>query len=339
MRQGFNPKKDKILEKSEFFHQVVIPVYIPNHEDYFKDSFQILKLCLQSLFLTIHSKTYVTVVNNGSCEDVKSYLDSLHNSKKIHELIHTSNIGYVNAMLKGVAGQNFELFTTADADVLFLNGWQENTYAIFENFPKAGAVCPTPSPRSLKTHTANIYWDFLFSNTLQFSAVRNREALLKFASSVGNINFYNRFQLEKYLTLKNRNVKAVVGAGHFVVTYRGSLFEGFNKRYTKFILGGNSDDLFDVPVVEKGYYRLSTEDNYTFHLGNIHEDWMDSEINGIFQNNFYPAKENFSEDNSFLNFGYIIKNKLFAKFFFKKYIFQRFLQFKGLTKEASKKYI
>ncbi|HEX8575225.1 MAG TPA: glycosyltransferase [Flavobacterium sp.] len=338
MRQGFNPKKDKVLQKGDFFHQIVIPVYIPNHQDYFKDSFQILKLCLESLFRTIHSKTYVSIVNNGSCEDVKLYLNALYDCGKIHELVTTSNIGYINAMLKGIAGQNFQFFTTADADVLFLNGWQESTYSIFSSFPRAGAVCPTPSPKSLRTHTANIYWDLLFSNKLKFSKVLNKDALLKFASSIDNSDFYNEFQLKKYLTISSGKVKAVVGAGHFVVTYKASIFENLKKRYTNFVLGGNSDNLFDIPVVEKGYWRLSTENNYAYHLGNIHEEWMDLELKSITENKFEPKEEKYFEICHYSNFSYWIKNKFFAKIFFKKYFFRRFLLLKGLSVEAAKKY-
>lgn len=50
MRVGLNPNKDKIIENTDFFHQVIVPVYIPHQNDYFKDSFQILKFCLESLF-------------------------------------------------------------------------------------------------------------------------------------------------------------------------------------------------------------------------------------------------------------------------------------------------
>lgn len=46
MRVGFNPNKDKKVPESSYFHQVVIPVYIPNLDGYFKDSLSILKYCL-----------------------------------------------------------------------------------------------------------------------------------------------------------------------------------------------------------------------------------------------------------------------------------------------------
>ena len=158
MRVGFNPEKDKVKKVDDFYHQVIIPVYIPNHEGYFKDSFTILKYSLESLIKTSHDKTYISVVNNGCCEIVVDYLQKLFKENKIQELTHSTNIGYVNAMLKGITGHKFALVTTADADVLFLNNWQKETYKVFEAFPKAGAICPTPTSKSLKFYTYNIFF-------------------------------------------------------------------------------------------------------------------------------------------------------------------------------------
>ena len=50
MRVGFNPNKDKNLVRSDYYHKIIIPVYIPNFEGYFKDSFRIFKICLESLY-------------------------------------------------------------------------------------------------------------------------------------------------------------------------------------------------------------------------------------------------------------------------------------------------
>ena len=77
MRIGFNPNKDKIQQAGDFFHQVIVPVYIHRHEVYFKDRFKILQYCLESLFKTSHNKTYITLVNNGSCDEVLTFLDQL----------------------------------------------------------------------------------------------------------------------------------------------------------------------------------------------------------------------------------------------------------------------
>lgn len=338
MRVDHNPHKDKIQEVSNYLHQVIIPVYIPNQEGYFKDSFAILKLCLNSLFSTMHKKTYVTIVNNGSCNLVVDYLNVLYTTNKIQEIIHTTNIGYINAMLKGITGQNFSLVTTSDADVLFLNGWQDATYSIFESFPKVGAVCPTPSSRSLRTYTSNVYWDNLFSKSLKLIDVKNPYALKAFAESVGNRDFYNPIQLKKNLCITSKKCNAVVGAGHFVVTYRSSVFNSFEVRYTDFFLGGGSDDIFDLPIIKKGFWRLSTDDNYAYHMGNVLEDWMFETVSKLKQNN---SDSNFKlqpiQPSS--KIAYFIKSRLFSKFILNKKIMRYFLIWKGLSRQEAKEYL
>jgi hypothetical protein len=337
MRIGFNPNKDKPVEPNDFFHQVIIPVYIPNHEGYFKDSFQILKYCLESLFKTCHSKTYVTIVNNGSCIEVINYLDELYRQGKIQELIHTSPIGKLNAILKGLAGHNFDLVTISDADVLFLNDWQKETYTVFENFKKAGVVSPVPSSKMLKQFTGNIYLDNFFSKRLKFTKTRDKLSLKMFAASIGNTGFYKDVHLNKNLTISNNAVSGVIGAGHFIATYRGNCFDGVKNRFSYYSLGGDSEKiLLDKPVEDKGYWRLSTAGNYAYHMGNVFEDWM-------FET-FSTIKESKTEINIPNNLIHKPNTYLrpFAKLFFKiisqKVIWLLFLRFKGLTKEEAKEY-
>ncbi|OOG65785.1 glycosyltransferase family A protein [Flavobacterium sp. A45] len=339
MRVGFNPHKDKTLTESDYFHQVIIPVYIPNQEGYFKDSFEILGLCLDSLFKTINKKTCITIVNNGSCIEVVAYLNDLFHKNKIQEVIHTTNIGKLNAVLKGISGDNFPLITVSDSDVLFLNGWQEASYSIFDSFPKTGAVCPTPSSRSLRTFTANVYWDLFFSNKLKCTPVVNHDALKMFGLSVGDDNFYNPVQLKKYLTVTNEDKKAVLGAGHFVTTYRSQVFNNLESRFATFKLGGDSEGQFlDLPVVKKGFWRLSTVDNYAYHMGNVSEDWMKVEVSKLIQNDKKSTFE-LKPIQSSSKLAYFVKSKLFAKLILNKKVMRYFLIWKGLSKEEAKNYL
>jgi hypothetical protein len=339
MRVGFNPHKDKTQNASDYFHQVIIPVYVPNQEGYFKDSFEILRLCLDSLFKTIHKETCITIVNNGSCIEVVDYLNDLFHKNKIQEVIHTTNIGKLNAVLKGISGNSFPLITVSDADALFLNGWQEASYSVFNAFSKTGAVCPTPSSRSLRTYTANVYWDLFFSSKLKCTPVVNPDALKMFGLSVGNANFYNDTQLGTFLTVINGNTKAVVGAGHFIATYRGGVFNEIENKFTKYKLGGDSEGKFlDIPVVKKGFWRLSTADNYAYHMGNVTEDWMFDTVSKLVQNDKGSDFELKPIQQS-SKLTYFIKNKLFAKFILNKKIMKYFLIWKGLRKEEAKNYL
>ena len=338
MRKGFNPYKDQAITKSDFFHQVIVPVYIPNQQGYFKDSFQILKYCLESLFITSHSKTYFTVVNNGSCTEVIDYLNILHKQGKIHEVIHVTAIGKLNAILKGVSGNEFDLITVSDADVLFLDNWQKATYDVFEAFPKTGVVSTTPNPKMLRYYTSNVLFGTLFSKRTQFTKVKNKIALNNFAKSIDNPDLFKPIHLEYNLTVSNKDVKALVGAGHFVATYRGICFDEIKNRYSKFSLGGNSEQLFlDKPAINLGLWRLSTEDNFTYHLGNIKESWMEEK-----RNNLKINYDVFSciELKSVTEFKFSIwfKREIVSRILFRKPIWQLFLRLKGLPKEETSNY-
>lgn len=338
MRIGFNPNKDKLLIKYDYTHQVIIPVYIPNQEGYFKESFEILQYCLESLLKTSHANTYFTIVNNGSCVEIIDYLNQLYHENKIHEVIHTTAVGKLNAILKGLTGHQFDLVTITDADVLFLNNWQRATYDVFEAFPKAGAVSTTPSSKVLKQATANLIVEKLFSSNLKFTKVLNSVAMQMFATSIDNPDFYAKIHLEKNLTISNSNSKAVVGAGHFVATYKGCIFDLVKSRHSNNALGGTSETLFlDKPVNDLGFWRLSTVNNYTFHLGNVMEDWMSVKLKNIKDDS--NKEEDFKLQDAIKPSRKLVffKNIIFS-FLARKPIWKLFLRYKGLTKEEANHY-
>lgn len=340
MRIGLNPNKNKVaFSNNNYFHQIIIPVYIPNNEEYFKDSFELFRYSLDSLFKTCHNKTFFTIINNGSSDEVKEYLNKLLDNNLINELIHTTNIGKFNAILKGISGQNFPLVTITDADVFFLNNWQKETYEIFEALPRVGLVSTTPSSKMVKYLTSNIMFDNFWSNSLEFTEVKNKKAMQDFANSIGNPFFYNKHHLKKYLTLFKNNKRVVVGAGHFVGTYNRIVFDGFlNQTYSKFKMGRELRVFLDKPVIDSGFWRVSTEENFTYHLGNTKEKWMldlfkdTKNIDKLELNMPIISDKKFT--NVFNRFGCRLLRFLFER----KLIWKRFLKFKGLTNAEAKEY-
>lgn len=330
MRVGYNPHKDKPQEDSRYKHQIIMPVYIPNEEGYFKDSFKIFKLCLESLFATIHDKTFVTVVNNGSIVGVEDYLDELYKKCKIQELIHTENIGKLNAILKGLAGNNIELVTISDSDVMFLPNWQSETVKVFNHFPKVGVVGVVPQFKMYESNCGNTIFDNLFTKNLKFIPVKNKKALIRFYDSIGWDRSYNQNYLKYSLGIEDKDLKVYVGSGHFVATYKKEMF---NKIITCFAykMGGNSEGYLDTAPLKYDYWRVTTYDNYAYHLGNTLEPWMNEEKNK--NKSSLEIVGNLRERKQTNQLLYILKNKIFDKFLKLNYVSKLFLYCKSLPKE------
>jgi len=339
MRIGSNPNKSINQNKSEYNHQIIIPVYIPNGEGYFKDGLKILMLCLESLINTTHDKTYITIVNNGSSKEVVEYLDQLFLEIKINELIHTDNIGKVNAVFKGLAGNNIELVTIADSDVLFLPNWQSETLNVFKHFSRAGVVGVTPQFKMYEANCSNVIFENFFNKNLKFIPIKNKKALIYFYDSIGWDRNYNQDYLNFGLGLENENFQCFVGAGHYVATYKKDIFEDIKTYIGGKKVSGVGEAYIDKKALEKGYWRLTTQDNFAYHMGNILEPWMEVALNNL-ENTPNIALE-LTSQNSFRKiskFEFFIKNKLFSKLFSIKLFKKLFYKYKKLPKEMIPNY-
>jgi hypothetical protein len=331
MRIGTNPEKKKNKIPIDSYHRVIIPVYIPHFNGYFKDSFNVLKLCLDSLLKTVHLKTRITIYNNNSDRIVKNYIDKkFEESEILDQVFHSKvNVGKINAILAASKGCIEPIITITDADVLFKNGWQKATETIFINFPEAGMVSPVPLSKLLYAYTANNWYYAFFKGNLSFEKVIDKEAMRKFDISLGNSNLhYNIEHLESYLVLKNKsNFEAVMGCGHFVATLkRDVLDKGSNEPALIKISGNIVGKFIDRPNENLGFLRLATKKNFAFHMGNNTEEWMYEEYRKLQQETSYGinAKEfksrNISRNERLIGklILKLVKYKKINYFFFKK---------------------
>ncbi len=273
MRLGDNPSKGLAAGDENFVHHVLVPVYIPNHEGYYEHSFEVLKLCLESLRKTTHGRTCISVINNGSSLQVRDWLNAQHAAGAVHEVIHAGPIGKLAAVIKGLVGSACELVTIADADVLFLPGWQAQTARILHRLPKAGVVGIVPQFRMHGYLNGNLILDHLFSGKMRFMPVADRDALRHFYHSIGWGDDYNQDYLEQILGLEFGDLKVLAGSGHFVATYRREIFGDMPTR-GKLKLGGTVMYPIDARPRDLGFWRVTTFENYAYHMGNVPEDWM-----------------------------------------------------------------
>lgn len=336
MRKGDNPTKiGKLVEKTPCEHRVIIPLHVPNEEGYYKDAYKIFELCLFSVKKTASTPIKISVVSNGSSITVNERLTQLYVQNIIDELIiEREGVGKVNSILKALRTADERFITITDADVLFKNEWESEVVKVFESFPKAGAVSPVPVFRKHFELTHNIWFDYFFSSKLKFEKVTNVEGLEKFATSLG-WKFLRDSWKDVILKLESRNgTKAVVGCPHFCATYKREVFDNLPKSNSIYKILGDSEYLYtDLPVLKNDGYRLATDNNYAFHLGNVFEPWMQNLFDSLIQEipkysdykNIPLIKRNKS--------AFYLKNILFKKFIKNHKIICYLLKNKGLSKE------
>ena len=106
--------------------------------------------------------------------------------------------------------------------------------------------------------------------------------------------------------------------------------------YLGYKLGGGSEGFLDKAPLKKGYWRLTTHDNYAYHMGNTMEDWMavspENEVSKDFPNINFKKRKNVNP------IVYFVKNRLFVKFISIKWLVKLFLSWKKLPKEMIEKY-
>ncbi|NJW53659.1 glycosyltransferase family A protein [Salinimicrobium oceani] len=295
MRTGINPEKLKLEKNLRKFHRIIIPVYIPNlTEEYYKENLRIFEFCLASLCRTINYETSaITVLNNNSIPEVTNLINDYLKAGAVDKHVQfKENRGKVNASLSE-AKASFEPFITiSDADVLFFSGWEKAVFKIFETFPKAGVVSPLPLQNLAFNNNSSVFFDNFLLRRIKYDKKVSDEDCDLFIKGMGNPalmwrnkNKYSWREKQYYI---EDQVPAIIGAGHFVATYRREIFKAENPFPDWKFKNGFENIYFDEPADRLGWYRLSTAEHYAYHIGN--------KIDEIVKNHKYEEEKKLEVD-------------------------------------------
>jgi hypothetical protein len=277
MRIGSNPQKSERKIVLTTNHRVIVVVYIPNKESFYKNSFDVFKMCLDSLVSTIDSNCALTIVNNGSHKEVSDLLNAYLIEKKIDTLItHNINIGKIDASIGAARGVREKYITLTDADILFAKGWQEKTEEVFLKFPNVGSVSPIPIRTGLYYGTSSVLKQIIFRK-LKFKYIPIPENFTSYNKFLESINWDLEIQDDKnWCVVEKNGYKANIGSSHQILTIdRDILFKTTPTNPSLTLVGGNSEYKYvDEAIDKSGKLRLSTYNNFAFHMGNKLESWM-----------------------------------------------------------------
>ena len=325
MRIGMNPQKQEKKLNLETHHRILVVVYIPNEDGFYKNSFEVFKLCLDSLVTSINKKAAITIINNGSYHKVTDLLNEYISDDKIDTLIyHKKNIGKIDALIGAARSSREHFITYSDSDILFLKGWQENVETIFETFPNVGSVSPIPYRFGLNYGTSSLF-KYILNGKLKYKPQAIPENFSAHNRYLDSINWKND-ETDNCIwpVVEKNNMKAVVGSGHQVLTItRDMVFKTVPMKPSLTLVGGDSEYKYvDEPIDKIGKLRLSTYHNYGYHMGNTVENWIRIEYEKNLENSQINSVSDITYKNNFpISFMDKVRHKIFV---IKKIIYKKF---------------
>lgn len=277
MRTGNHPLKTDIQRLLHRKHRIVLPFWIPNVvDDYFKGQPEVLRLCLDSLVSSIDPKvTAITLINNQSCEEASSVAEDFVSRGLIDKyVVNHENRGKLDPLLSEARAAQEPFLTLADADFLFLPGWEKAVADLMKAFPLAGMVTPFPA-----AHLTYFYNNNLIFSRRSFGRVIDDEDVDLFEQGLGHeseTGLYSRPGIRKkqswregHYFVKRGPCVAVFGAVHALATFRREVVKGFNPSKVPFVFrNGYEHEFIDFAAERSGFLRLSTPRLWAYHMGN-----------------------------------------------------------------------
>ena len=290
MRIGSNPLRRKKVLPPYRRHRIIVPIYIPNHEGYFEQALDIFRMSFTSLLATVDPEhTAVTLIDNASIPEVEDLILPELRAGRIDRYVrHAINRGKSDPVVGELKASYEPLLTIADNDVLFLHGWQREVEQLLHAFPAAVAVSPSPAPH-LAHYTSSSPWlQALLTLSWRRGRAVSQEDMDQYEASIGGIQFSEECRRSQSLVQGRDGQRAVLGAGHFVITFRRECFA--HLEYSPLLEGtGIGDRVVDAHVDRFGGLRLSTPVAHVKHMGNVPEPWMSARLSMLRATGYVPC--------------------------------------------------
>ncbi len=269
MRKGQNPVKQLTQVAKPQRITAAILNHIPFLDGFYSDMLKVLELSLASLREDPGLPFDLLVFDNGSCQEVRTFLLSEFNKGNIQYLIlsdkNMGKGGAWNVMLQAAPG---EIIAFADNDVLYYPNWLRESIKILDGCPNIGMVTSRPFHTKPELYSAVTQWaagdlDVRIESGQFVDPQWNREFLQSIGRSEEEIR-QDIIQPDVKVTYKGLTTFA--GASHWQ-------FLAWKHVLQEFLPVDLSKPLgqvlrLDEMINEKGYFRLMTSEPYTMNLSN-----------------------------------------------------------------------
>ena len=276
MRVGQNPAKSlKEVAKPKRITVAVLN-YIPFLSGFFAETFDVLKLCLGSIWENTDLPYDLLVFDNASCPEVREYLVQKQQEGKIQFLILSdTNLGKGGAWNIMLAAAPGEVIAYTDNDCYFFPGWLSNSMEVLETYPNVGMLTSRPIANDNAYNSSTITWaqaepeaEIRFGRHLQWEDFRS------FVSSLGvtDEEATQRYAVLEDAVLTYKGVPAYLGAIH----YQFLAYKHVLQQFLPFDMDRPMWQVqrLDGKVNDAGYLRLMTAAPYMQNMSNQVPDWV-----------------------------------------------------------------
>jgi glycosyltransferase involved in cell wall biosynthesis len=280
-RIGMNPARHRATTYRPARVTVGVLVYLPHRQGYFEHRLDVVKLSLASLIRHTDVEYDLMVFDNGSCEDLKEYLQGLQQQGVLRYLLSSSeNIGKRGALRVMAGAAPGEVLAYTDDDTFFYPGWLSAHMALLDGFPNVGMVSGSPERTNFDHATASTVRFGETDRETQMSLGRRipdqweRDWAIalgkdpdEFLTQVGQVD-------DVLLARRGLNAYGTACHNQFVAP-KAALRTVLEGSWSGRLMGGMTD--VDNAIDAAGFLRLTTIERTTRLIGNVVSPTMEAE--------------------------------------------------------------
>jgi glycosyltransferase involved in cell wall biosynthesis len=270
-RIGMNPGRGKKSEYQPARVTIAVLTFVPNEVGYFKDRFDVMRVCIQSIIKNTQKPYDLMVFDNGSSAKVVEYLQGQHALGNIDFLILSKkNIGKISALQYMFNAAPGEVIAYCDDDVFYLPGWLDRHLEVLDTYPNVGIVTGFYIKNHMKEGVKSTL-DFAKRSDVQMEIgnLVDREIEQHYISNMGRT--WEQYQREvdglQDVRMEYKGVRTYASAGHYqFVTPKERILSALPDERKNNLMGQMRE--LDVAVDDLGLLRLCTTPATVRLLGN-----------------------------------------------------------------------